>query len=372
MDPQSIFCPNSDCPARGQVGKGNIGIHTRKEGRYICHQCHKTFSATKGTPFYRLHHPDERVTLVITLLAYGCPPQAIVAAFALDERTVFDWQQRAGQHCEAVHQELVQQPRDLGQVQADELRVKQQGQIVWLAMALQVTTRLWLGAVISPQRDLTLIVPLMQQVRAGALCRPLLFCVDGFRAYVGAIQTVFREAIPSGGPGRPILRAWDGILIAQVVKQYAHGHVVSIARRIVQGSEAQVQARLQQTQGGGQINTAYIERLNGTFRASLAGLVRRGRSLLRQTTTLRAGVYLVGTVYNFCTDHQSLRIALSVGQAGRRHWVPRTPAMAAGLTDHRWTVQELLTHHVPPPRWAPPPRRGRPSRAVKELIKKWG
>ncbi len=371
MDPQTVFCPNSDCPARGQIGKGNIGIHTRKEARYICHQCHKTFSATKGTPFYRLHHSDERVTLVVTLLAYGCPPHAIVAAFALDERTVSDWQRRAGQHCETVHQALVQQPRDLGQVQADELRVKQQGQIVWLAMALQVTTRLWLGAVVSPQRDLALITALMQHVRACALCRPLLFCVDGFRAYVGAIRTVFREAVPSGGPGRPHLRPWDGILIGQVVKQYRHGHVIDIMRRLVQGVEPQVHSLLQSTQQGGVINTAYIERLNATFRARLAGLVRRSRGLLCQTTTLHAGVYLVGTIYNFCTHHQSLRVALSVGRAGRWHWVPRTPAMAAGITDHCWAVQELLTYHVPPPHWTPPLRRGRPSKTMKELIKKW-
>ena len=372
MDPQSVFCPNLDCPARGHVGKGNIGIHSRKERRYICHLCHKTFSATKDTPFYRLRQTEAQVTLVVTLLAHGCPPQAIVAAFGLDERTVWDWQQRAGQHCEAVQQHLVEQPRDLGHVQVDELRVKQQGQIVWVAMAVQVATRLWLGATVSPHRDEALIHALLQRVRACALCRPLLFCVDGFRAYVGAIQAVFREPVPSGGPGHPTLRPWDGVLIAQVVKQYARGHVVGILRRIPQGTAAQEQTVLQQTQGGGTINTAYIERLNATFRARLAGLVRRSRSLLHQTGTLQAGVYVVGTVYNFCTYHHSLRVALLVGRAGRCHWVPRTPAMAAGLTDHCWTVHELLSYHVPPPRWTPPPRRGRPSKATKALIQKWG
>ena len=74
----------------------------------------------------------EVVTQVITLLAYGCPLQAIVAAFGIDERTVASWQQRAGEHCQQVHQHLVQHPRDLGQVQADEIRVKYQGGIGWL------------------------------------------------------------------------------------------------------------------------------------------------------------------------------------------------------------------------------------------------
>ncbi len=371
MDPQTIFCPNLDCPARGQVGRGNIGIHSRKERRYICHQCHKTFSETKGTPLYRLRSDRNAITLVLTLLAYGCPLQAIVIAFGLDERTVRKWLQRAGQQCEHVHAQLVQQPCDLGQVQADELRVKQQGQIVWLAMAVQVATRLWLGAVMSPQRDMTLITALVHQIRRCALCRPVLMCVDGWRAYVSALQSVFREAIPTGARGRPVLRPWDGVVIAQVVKQYAHGHVVGVIRRIVQGMEAQVRDLLHRTQGGGVINTAYIERLNATFRSRLAGLVRRGRSLVRQTTTLRAGVYLVGTVYNFCTYHESLRLPLLIGRSGRQHWVPRTPAMAAGLTDHRWTVQELLTYHVPPPQWTPPKRRGRPSQETKRLIQQW-
>lgn len=371
MDPQTVFCPNLDCPARGRTGKGNIHVHSIKERRYVCDVCHKTFTATKGTVFYRLHSDTDQVTLVLALLAYGCPVCAIVFAFGLDERTVRDWEHRAGHHSEQVHQHLVQDPRDLGQVQADEIRVKMQKVVVWLAMAIQVSTRLWLGATLGEQRDETLLTELMQRVRAGALCRPMLFCVDGFRAYLGAIQTVFREPVPTHPRGRPQLRPWDGISIAQVVKQYAHGHVIGVVRRIVQGTEAQVNHLVRTTQGEGVINTAYIERLNATFRARLAGLVRRGRSLLQQTGTLEVGVYLVGTVYNFCTDQKSLRVALYVGRAGRTHWVSRTPAMAAGITDHRWSVSELLGYHVPPSRWTPPEQRGRPSRVMKELISMW-
>ncbi len=371
MDPQTIFCPNWGCPARGQVGRGNIRIHSRKERRYICQQCHKTFSATTGTPLYRLRSDGTVITVVLTLLAHGCPLQAIVVAFALDERTVADWQRRAGQHAEKVHAHLVQQPRDLGQVQADEIRVKQQGQIVWLAMALQVATRLWLGAAVSTHRDEALLTTLLHQVRQCALCRPLVVCVDGWRAYPGVLRRVFREAIPGRGRGRPPLRLWDGLVIAQVVKQYERGHVVGVVRRITQGTAAQVESLLQHTQGGGVINTAFIERLNATFRGRLWGLVRRGRSRGQQVNPLHHGVYWVGTVYNFCTFHHSLHLPLLIGSRGRVHWVPRTPAMAAGLTDHRWTIQELLHYQVPPPRWAPSKRRGRVSRQTKALIQQW-
>ena len=168
MDPQTVFCPNRACPARGQVGKGNLGIHSRKERRYKCTACGKTFAARKGTTFYRLRVAEETVTLVLTLLAHGCPLQAIVVAFGLDERTVADWQARAGAQCRAVHAHLVEQPRDLGQVQADELWVKLQGLKVWMAMALQVSTRLWLGGVVSPHRDRGLILDLARKIRACA------------------------------------------------------------------------------------------------------------------------------------------------------------------------------------------------------------
>ncbi len=109
------------------------------------------------------------------------------------------------------------------------------------------------------------------------------------------------------------------------------------------------------------VNTAYIERLNATFRERLASLTRRGRALARRTLTLQHGMYLIGTVYNFCTPHASLPPI----RGGT------TPAMAAGITDHCWTVQELLSFHVPPSRWTPPTQRGRPSHALKRLIARW-
>ena len=108
------------------------------------------------------------------------------------------------------------------------------------------------------------------------------------------------------------------------------------------------------------INTAYIERLNATFRERLAPLARRCRALPRHTLTLHEGMFLVGTVYNFCTPHTSLSQTRKT-----------TPAMAAGITDHGWTMHELLSFHVPLRRWALPKQRGRPSRALQRLIKRW-
>jgi transposase-like protein len=360
MDPTTTFCPNQHCPARGQTGQGNIGIHSRKDKRFICHACHKTFSARKGTVFYRLRTSAETVVIVVTLLAHGCPVQAIVAAFGFDERTVAGWWARSGRQGQAVHEYLVEQPRDLGQVQADELRVKKQGGIVWMAMAMMVKTRLWLGGEVSEQRDLPLIRRLIERVRRCAARRPLLVCTDGLVSYIRATRETFRDPVHTGQGGRPRLRRWRHVLIAQVVKCYERRRVVETDRRIVDGTPARVATLQRRSQGDGVINTAYIERLNATFREHLAPLARRCRALARHIRTLHEGMFLVGTVYNFCTPHESLSYAQQT-----------TPAMAAGITDHCWTIHELLSFSVPPSRWAPPKRRGRPARALQHLIARW-
>ena len=361
MDSTTVFCPNLACPARGQTGQGNIGIHSRKDRRFICTQCCKTFAATYGTALYRLRTAGDLVALIMTLLAHGCPAQAIVVAFGFDERTVAAWGARAGRQGQAVQEHLVEQPRDLGQVQADEIRVKRQGGIVWMALAMMVSTRLWLAGEVSEQRDMTLIRQLIERVRRCAARRPLLVCTDGLVSYIRAIRETFRDPVPTGTGGRPRLRRWRNVLIAQVVKRYERRRVVDTERRIVDGTPARVETLRRRSQGDGVINTAYIERLNATFRERMASLTRRGRALARRTLTLQHGMYLIGTVYNFCTPHASL------AHAGRG----TTPAMAAGITDHCWTVQELLSFHVPPSRWTPPKQRGRPSHVLKRLIARW-
>src|SRR5947209_52512 len=154
MDASQQFCPNETCSARGQIGAGNIRIHCYHPQRYRCRTCKKTFSARRGTMIEGLRTPVELVMRVIILLCYGCPPQAIVHAYGLDERTVADWQQRAGKHCQQVHQALVEQGKVSAQhVQADEIRVKGCKIIAWMGLAIEVSTRLWLAGVVSTSRD---------------------------------------------------------------------------------------------------------------------------------------------------------------------------------------------------------------------------
>lgn len=359
MNPQSQFCHNPDCRARGEVGQGNIHVHSQTEQRYRCTTCGQTFSATTATPFYRLRTAADVVTLVLTWLSHGCPTQAIVAAFGVDERTVAAWVTRAGQHCQRVHQHVVQHGQvDLQHVQADELWVKLVGRRVWMAMALAVPSRLWLGGVISPHRDLVLITTLVRVVRSCGRSLAILVCVDGLASYVTAFLHVFRDPVHTGRRGRPRLVLEEGLWLGQVVKRYVKRHVASVEHRAVRGTEAAITAVLVATHSGTGINTASIERLNAIFRASLAPLVRRGRALAHTEAVLSAGMWLVGCAYNFCWLHASLRQHAPAGAPWK--WQERTPAMAAELTGHRWTMHELLRYQVPLPPWVAPKRRGRP------------
>jgi len=289
------------------------------------------------------------------VLSYGCPVQAIVVAFALDERTVAAWQRRAGRQGERVHTHLVQAGEvALGQVQADELRVRVVGGIVWLAMAISVPSRLWLGGVVRVTRDRGLIRAVLLRVRASGPIAILLLCTDGLTSYPRQALRCFRPPLRTCGRGRPRLSAPPGMLIAQAIKRYTQRRVRAVERRIVRGSAAAVAAVLTATQGKttAVVNTAYIERLNATFRARLAPLVRRSRATVRHLATVEGGIWLVGTAYNFCTPHRSLTGC--------------TPAQAAGLTDHCWTVHELLTFPVPLPQVK---RRGRPPNWFREVTR---
>lgn len=360
MSSSQLFCPNIECPARGQVGKNNIGVHDQKKKRYICHVCERTFSASKGTLFYRLRTEPKTVLLVIALLVYGCPVQAIVQAFEIDERTVRNWWRRAGLHCQTFHERLLDQNQlELGQIQADEIKVRTQKGSIWMAMVMMVSTRLWLGGAVSPNRDTSLLQQMAEQVRRIALCRPLLIAVDGLNTYLSVFRDAFRTGIPrsKGQTGRMTLVEWPNIAIVQVIKSKQAG-VLNIKRVIVQGQQTMIEQIIRTTQGKGMINTAYIERLNATFRQRLACLFRRTRHLARHQMTLQTSMYILGCVYNFCDFHKSLRLRLSVGRNGSR-WVQRTPALAAQLTDHCWSLEELFITKTPPPPWIKKQGRGR-------------
>jgi hypothetical protein len=298
------------------------------------------------------------MTLVLTLLLHGCPMPAIVAAFGLDERTVCAWLHKAGAHAALLHDRLV---TDVAahQVQADEIRVRVRGGAVWAAVALDVGSRLWLATVVARRRDGLLIHLLLRRTLATLAGRAFLLAVDGFASYVTAARALLRVPERTGRRGRPRLVWPPGFALTQVIKAgLTRGE--GIVQRIVVGTEEAVAAALAASHGGTTINTAYIERLNATLREHLAPLVRRRRTPAQGTALIENGLSLLRLAYNYCWTHESLRLhAIGTGQ----RWAERTPAMAAGLTDRVYGLDEFLRLPAHPlPLTAPrSPRRGRPS-----------
>jgi IS1 family transposase len=337
-------------------------VHSKSEGRLRCKTCRKTFTVTTLTPFYGLKTEVGLVTTVLTLLAFGCPTQAIVKAFGFDERTIAAWLDRAGSHSQKVHQALVVKGQlDLGQVQADEIYVKGHGFRAWMAMALMVSTRLWLGGVVSLKREKALADTLMKLVVA--CCAPfalVLVMVDGWKAYPKAILKAFRTPQPraKGQRSRPRKVKWPGLRLGQVIKRKLKGRLVKVERRILKGDSCEVEYHLKASGGGNVLNTSYIERLNATFRQRLALLCRRTRQGARKLGRVERGMWLIGCVYNFCQPHLSLRRHNWRSEGGK--WAEFTPAMASGITGHVWSISELLWWKVPPPAYVPPKKRGRP------------
>jgi IS1 family transposase len=302
-----------------------------------------------------LRKPTELVVIVVTLLSYGCPLQAIVHAFGLDERTIASWRDRAGAHCQQVHQDIVEAGQlDLQHVQADEIRVKGCKMVVWMGLAMMVSTRLWLAGTVSLTRDRALADRLMQQVRRCArTLQALLVLTDGWSAYPGSIKRAFREKVKeTPGRGRARLCLWPQLHIGTVIKRTQKKRVVEVTRIMSHGSQEEAERLLQQSRGGNVLNTAFIERLNATMRQRLATLTRKCRQGARRLHSLETGMYLLGTTYNLCWSHHELCKPIHEGRAC-------TPAMAAGLTDHIWSVSELLHYKVAPPPWIEPKRRGR-------------
>jgi hypothetical protein len=166
--------------------------------------------------------------------------------------------------------------------------------------------------------------------------------------------SVPREGEVHAGSGTSVRGlVWSELHIGTVIKRTQNKRVVEVTRRMAYSLLAQAEKLLRQSQGGSVLNTAFIERLNGTFRERLASLTRKSRHAARRLRALETGMYLIGCSYNFCFAHHELSKATHGAMAC-------TPAMASGLTDHVWRVGELLMYKVAPPPWVESAREGPP------------
>lgn len=190
---------------------------------------------------------------------------------------------------------------------------------------------------------------LLRTVKARSDGHIPLFTSDDLDQYETAILKAYgiKKEIPKTGrrgrPKSPKLIPPIGLMYCKVVKKRKKGRVVSIDTEIVFGKKRLIKKRLKSSKVSRHINTTFVERNNLTMRERNRRLTRKTMGFSKKKIPLVESLNLYSAIYHFVKPHNSLRI--EVNKEDRR-WVQRTPMMAAGITDHIWSVEELLTFRV--------------------------
>src|SRR6266446_8584882 len=191
-------------------------------------------------------------------------------------------------------------------------------------------------------------------------CVPL-FLTDGFKEYATALLTHCGQWVQpprrqdQGPHPKPRWMPLPELRYAQGIKTTRRRRLVRVRHRVVFGTLEAVQQVLAAC--GWHINTAFVERLSLSLRQHVAAIGRRVSTLCKGEDGMQQQRVLFQAYHNFCLPHASLRVPLAAplptnGTGSAKQWQPRTPAMAAGLTDHVWTLREVLLFRVPP--WPQP------------------
>lgn len=222
---------------------------------------------------------------------------------------------------------------------------------MWVWRCIDAVTRLRIASHLSKTRDITDAVPFLSKVADRLDFEVVLFTTDKLKAYQPAILDAFGVLEPeqSGKTGRPRSRRKvfpPGLLYGQLDKERLHGRLVCVDRRVVVGTMAEIQAVLDRDGSSKVINTSLIERDNLSVRQHNGRTVRKTLSYSKDWQMHQYSIDFEDAVHNFVRPHSSLRIELP-GPQGRRKWRQQTPAMAAGLADHCWSIRELVTYKLP-------------------------
>lgn len=223
---------------------------------------------------------------------------------------------------------------------------------MWIWRAIALPSHLRVLSHISHERSADAACAFLAKFKARTDGHPPFFTSDKLPAYVAALVANYSTPEPTKrGPGRPRKtprRILDkDLLYAQVDKRRENGHGVEVSRRIIFGSEGEIAAVIEADGCGTQINTSYVERDNLTARQSNGRLVRKTLSHSKKVLFLQRHSDLDDAMFNFTRPHRGCQLpSRSTARCGRKP--DCTPAMAAGLTDHVWSLDELLAYRIPP------------------------
>lgn len=376
IDTSRHFCPHAGCDYQGWPGLGNLRANGHPSGgpwrQFHCTSCGGYVLETHGTIFHGKRASVDLIVRVIACLAEGLGIRATARVFEVDPNTVLHWLVEAAEQLQAftryflcdVHvkqlqlDELYAVIRDLkaGEMSEDDALERLEPSRPWVWTAIDPVSKLLVALEVGP-RALEMAPHVVHQVaqRCAPRCMPL-WLSDGFKGYLPAILGHFgcwsqppRHHAKGPGP-KPRWMPLPGLLYAQVIKQYRRKRLVGVTHRVVFGTQEAVKHVLAAC--GWTINTSFVERLNLDIRQRVAAVGRRVNTLCQGEDGLRDQLAVYHVYYNFVLPHASLRQPLAEpiptnGTGSARVWRPYTPAMAAGLTDHVWSLREVLLFRVP-------------------------
>jgi transposase-like protein/IS1 family transposase len=381
VDTTMHFCPHAGCDYRGWLGLNNLRANGHPSGgpwrQFHCTSCKGYFLETQGTIFHGKQASVERIVHVLACLAEGLGIRATARVFEVAPHTVLQWLAEAAEQLRAFSAYFLCDLH-LEQLQLDELyavlRALKAGEISEdQAIKRLERSPYWVWTAMDPKSKLLVVVDVGTRTLAMAQrvlhqlvevlapgCVPL-FLTDGFKEYKTAILAHFGHWIQperrqdKGPMPKPRWMPLPSLLYAQVIKSYRRRRIVGVKHRIVFGTQLAVEQVLAAC--GWCINTAFVERLNLDLRQCVAAIGRRVNTLCKGEEGLLDQLALFQTYHNFVLPHASLRQPLLLpeptnGSGSARLWRPCTPAMAAGLTDHVWSLREVLMFRVPP--WPQP------------------
>lgn len=344
-DSQGFACMNESCPYYKITDQH---IHAlRRDGtrnqceaaaQWECGCCFSKRTAWFGTVQYRLKTPSQEVSRALHLHMKGLSATDISEVLEYPPSTVQRWLDRGGEHGQRLHAKLFKH-LSFKHIQLDELvtKVRNRAKRVWIWTGIDVETRLLLAWVVGgrSQADANRLVHQIED-RLEQDCVPA-FTSDGYNPYFYAITPHWGFWAVVEGKRKPVWMVAPQLLYGQLRKSRSRYTLKHITTRMLWGTPSDMKQLLQSIGLSGKIQTAFVERLNLTLRHIVPALRRRTWALANNIRTLRLRFALGAAYYNFCRPHHSLK--------GTRFRY-QTPAMAAGITDHPWTVREFILHPV--------------------------
>jgi len=309
-------------------------------------------SPRHSTAFHRSHLSEDAFETIARSLAEGVGVAATARIQNVDKKTVLLVLAKAGDHAMKVNRSLLKNV-EVTECQLDEMwsfigkkeknldPVEKLHKILgdaWIWIAFDAINKITLAYNVG-KRTLPYAISLIEDVKRVTKRIPNLFSSDQLDQYAKALLQVYgRIVYPTRkpGPGRPpnprIVPSKD-LNYVQVVKQYKKYRVVKVSRKIVFGDPKKIESILAESPVSEKINTAYVERHNGTIRHMDSRCVRKTFCFSKSKVNHERQLALSLAYCHLCRPHKTLT---------KRHGQPTTPFMAANLTDHVWSMGELL------------------------------